>query len=250
MGKMTTMSENEILGRIKMGVNVDIKRSDGRIHSAVVSGINIDTRSVTVEWFERGETKGKEVELETLLSLNQDLAPVNENGNKINKYVPRPTITPSNRSTTTTTTTTGAGGPRQPQKNKVRQTMNGVEIQQNNMRDEKQQQNGSENVPPAPTRGETKQSTLPPEKMETVSKGTGGTGTGANRRRSNVVKEIDRLKQNREARRAKQAEILEEKVTKQSIDPGNPNWEFLSMIRDYQEQLEYNPLQEGDDWIG
>ena len=59
--------------------------------------------------------------------------------------------------------------------------MNGVEIQQNNMRDDKQQQNGSENVPPAPTRGETKQSTLPPEKMETVSKGTGGTGTGASK---------------------------------------------------------------------
>ena len=82
-----TMSEDEILGRIKMGVNVEIKRSDGRIHSAVVSGINIDTRSVTVEWFERGETKGKEVELEQILSLNQDLAPVNENGNKIGKVI-------------------------------------------------------------------------------------------------------------------------------------------------------------------
>ena len=33
----------------------------GRIHSAVVSGINLETRSVTVEWFERGETKGKEM---------------------------------------------------------------------------------------------------------------------------------------------------------------------------------------------
>jgi hypothetical protein len=33
----------------------------GRIHSAVVSGINVETKSVTVEWFERGETKGKEV---------------------------------------------------------------------------------------------------------------------------------------------------------------------------------------------
>ena len=33
----------------------------GRVHSAVVSGINLETRSVTVEWFERGETKGKEV---------------------------------------------------------------------------------------------------------------------------------------------------------------------------------------------
>jgi hypothetical protein len=28
-----TMSEDEILGRIKMGVNVDIKRSDGKANS-------------------------------------------------------------------------------------------------------------------------------------------------------------------------------------------------------------------------
>ena len=41
---------------------VDIQRSNGRIHSAVVSGVNPDSLSVTVEWFEGGETKGKEVE--------------------------------------------------------------------------------------------------------------------------------------------------------------------------------------------
>ena len=33
----------------------------GRVHSAVVSGIDWEHRTVTVEWFERGETKGKEV---------------------------------------------------------------------------------------------------------------------------------------------------------------------------------------------
>ena len=55
----------------------------GRIHSAVVSGINLETRSVTVEWFERGETKGKEIELEAILSLNQDLAPQNDNSNGV-----------------------------------------------------------------------------------------------------------------------------------------------------------------------
>ena len=55
----------------------------GRIHSAVVSGINMETRSVTVEWFERGETKGKEIELEAILSLNQDLAPQNDNSNGV-----------------------------------------------------------------------------------------------------------------------------------------------------------------------
>ena len=31
----------------------------------MVSGINPETRSVTVEWFERGETKGKEVRAQT-----------------------------------------------------------------------------------------------------------------------------------------------------------------------------------------
>ncbi|CAB0038271.1 unnamed protein product [Trichogramma brassicae] len=31
-----------------------------RVHSAIVSGVNWDQRSVTVEWFEKGETKGKE----------------------------------------------------------------------------------------------------------------------------------------------------------------------------------------------
>ena len=59
-----------------------------------------------------------------------------------------------------------------------------------------------------------------------------------------MVKEIDRLKKNREERRAKQQEILEEKTAKQSVDPGNPNWEFLCMIRDYQEQLDFNPLND------
>jgi kinesin family protein 2/24 len=48
-----------------------------------VSGINVETRSVTVEWFERGETKGKEIELEAILSLNQDLAPQNDNSNGV-----------------------------------------------------------------------------------------------------------------------------------------------------------------------
>ena len=41
-------------------------------------------------------------------------------------------------------------------------------------------------------------------------------------------------------------EILEEKSALKNVDPGNPNWEFLSMIREYQEQVEFNPLQDGD----
>ena len=56
-------------------MKVDIQRSNGRIHSAVVSGVNPDTQSVTVEWFEGGETKGKEVDLESIFRLNEELIP-------------------------------------------------------------------------------------------------------------------------------------------------------------------------------
>ena len=68
-------------------------------------------------------------------------------------------------------------------------------------------------------------------------------------RRSNVVKEVEKLRRNREERRVKQAEIMEEKVAMKNVDPGNANWEFLAMIRDYREQVDFNPLQDGDAMI-
>ena len=46
------------------------------------------------------------------------------------------------------------------------------------------------------------------------------------RRRSNVVKEVEKLKENREKRRAQQAQILEEQETLRNKDPNDPNWEF------------------------
>ena len=61
-----------------------------------------------------------------------------------------------------------------------------------------------------------------------------------------MVKEVERLKENREKRRAQQAQILEEQEQLRNKDPGNPNWEFLQMILDYKEDLEFNPLQDGD----
>lgn len=113
--KMTDEVE-AVMGGVRMGVNVDIKRTDGRIHSAVVSGINVETKSVTVEWFERGETKGKEIELEQILGLNQDLAPTSyENANTIpnkQKYVAKP---PAPAETKKAAATTGnAGSKRNP----------------------------------------------------------------------------------------------------------------------------------------
>lgn len=38
----------------------------GRIHQAMVTSLNEDNESVTVEWIENGDTKGKEVNLTIL----------------------------------------------------------------------------------------------------------------------------------------------------------------------------------------
>jgi len=235
------------------GYQANMKRSHsaqgqqgpGRIHSAVVSGINVETKSVTVEWFERGETKGKEIELEQILGLNQDLAPTNyENANTIPnklKYVPRPAVQTENNKKAPTTTGITAGNKRNPGRQSHVITSNG-----HGKNDIEKEQNGGhvQLEPMAPPKA------IPALKEiardETVSKATANAAQGVNRRRSNVVKEVERLKENREKRRAQQAQILEDQELLRNKDPGNPNWEFLQMILDYKEQLEFNPLVDGD----
>uniref|UniRef100_A0A1B6E0Y9 Kinesin-like protein n=1 Tax=Clastoptera arizonana TaxID=38151 RepID=A0A1B6E0Y9_9HEMI len=63
---------------------------------------------------------------------------------------------------------------------------------------------------------------------------------------SNVVKEVEKLKKNREERRLRQAEMKEEKEALMNLDPGNPNWEFLAMIREYRSGIDFKPLRESD----
>ncbi|KAL1110375.1 hypothetical protein AAG570_007906, partial [Ranatra chinensis] len=68
----------------------------------------------------------------------------------------------------------------------------------------------------------------------------------ARSRRRNVVKEVEKLKKNREERRQRQAEKKEEKEALMNMDPGNPNWQFLAMIREYQASIEFRPLRDTD----
>uniref|UniRef100_A0A914R2F0 Uncharacterized protein n=1 Tax=Parascaris equorum TaxID=6256 RepID=A0A914R2F0_PAREQ len=48
--------------------------------------------------------------------------------------------------------------------------------------------------------------------------------------KSSTVQEIERLQRNREERRAHQVEVKKQKEQLKNIDPGNPNWQFLTMI--------------------
>ncbi|XP_051850223.1 kinesin-like protein KIF2B [Antechinus flavipes] len=61
-------------GSIHIGISLNIRRSDGRVHPAVVASVNKNTNSVTVEWVEKGTNKGKKVDLASVFLLNPGLA--------------------------------------------------------------------------------------------------------------------------------------------------------------------------------
>uniref|UniRef100_A0A8C9TQB0 Kinesin-like protein n=1 Tax=Scleropages formosus TaxID=113540 RepID=A0A8C9TQB0_SCLFO len=195
-------------------------KSFGRIHQAMVTSLNEDNESVTVEWIENGDTKGKEIDLESIFALNPDLAPGEESipspetpplpsqtSVKVNKI-------PKNRRTIA------------PSKNDTPSRDNRGEINsQSQSQSQLQQQNGSitDMSPPQPAK---KEFGIP------------------SRRKSNCVKEVEKLQEKRERRRLQQQELREKRA--QEVDVTIPNYEIMYMIRDFRASLDYRPLTTAD----
>lgn len=239
-------------GGIQCGITVDIKRTDGRVHPAIVSGINPTTRCVTVEWFEHGETKGKEIELDGVLALNLHLATGCNNQNptpKLERYSTKSSIPATNK---------GSYRSRQARHTNIHSAING--------HGEQIVRPGLETIPTTPTTPlvtvaprpsqpnnaviNTQQQTAmaPRQTQASIQSAPSNAQQGPVRktRQSNVVKEVEKLKKNREERRQRQAELKEEKEALMNMDPGNVNWEFLAMIREYRGAIEFCPLRDTD----
>ncbi|KAM6233138.1 kinesin-like protein KIF2A isoform 7-T7 [Porphyrio hochstetteri] len=211
-------------GKIQIGIYVEIKRSDGRIHQAMVTSLNDNTESVTVEWIENGDTKGKEIDLESIFSLNPDHAPDDDiepspetpppptPAAKINKIVKsRRTVAPIRNDTS-------ARDNRVIGSTRTRPT-------QLPEQSSSSQQNGSV-------------SDISP--VQAVKKEFGP----PSRRKSNCVKEVEKLQEKREKRRLQQQELREKRA--QDVDATNPNYEIMCMIRDFRGSLDYRPLTTAD----
>lgn len=265
--------DSTVIYSLGLGMQVNIKRTDGRIHTAVVSGINWEGKSVTVEWFERNETKGKEVDLESLVALNPHVTTRN--------------LVPNNGAMENVTNTNNVSNINNVANNQhtsnPRQTCGGdLRPPPAPAAGGKNQINSGNGIPGANNAGRipraTRTTQLAPPSVKIPDSGVGnndiddqtmdissshinGTGGGtvtradqsqlnntapASRRRSNVVKEVEKLKKNREERRMRQAELKNEKENLMNLDPGNPNWEFSNMIREYRNNLEFTPLRGGD----
>ncbi|XP_003216285.1 kinesin-like protein KIF2A isoform X4 [Anolis carolinensis] len=210
-------------GKIQIGIYVEIKRSDGRIHEAMVTSLNEDNESVTVEWIENGDTKGKEIDLESIFSLNPDLAPEEDDPSpetpppptpsaKVNKIVKnRRTVAPSKVEAPA-------------RDNRVIGSARARPTQLPEQSSSTQQNGSVSDI--SPVQAAKKEFGLP------------------SRRKSNCVKEVEKLQEKREKRRLQQQELREKRA--QDVDATNPNYEIMCMIRDFRGSLDYRPLTTAD----
>ncbi|XP_025017788.1 kinesin-like protein KIF2A [Tetranychus urticae] len=215
------------MAKLQVGMDVDIQRTNGRIHSAVISSIDYANRSVTVEWSESEEIKGKEIDFESVYLLNPNLSEDVPNPSKT--VAPR-RVLPPRPSVAALNSTKGSL--------RVRQTSRQTISNGNGMSIPEALPTVLSSAPCGINQSQHMNQTVG-QKSAVI--------PAASRRRSNVVKEVDRIKKQREERRCRQAEQKAEKMELMSaVDQGNPNWEFLGMIREYRSQIEFKPLNMGD----
>lgn len=93
------------------------------------------------------------------------------------------------------------------------------------------EQDRRENVPPVTIPITTKQTMVVHQASSATMTNVTSVPGNAKARRSNVVKEVEKLKKNREERRQRQAEEKAEKEAFLNQAPGNPYWEFLNMVQ-------------------
>ena len=256
--------------RLETGLRVDIQRTNGVIHSASITDIDWQAQSVTVEWSEQGDVKGKEVEFATLFELNRHIDPSstsepqnnNHTGDK-SKMPPPPlpvnsnnrssriaVMAASSRASTSCNSTQYVNGKNSSTKQSLAANKKGsLRLRPSNAR----QTIGINSD--APSQNITSSYEVAKPSALNVTRALSiaqqqAADAAANRRKSNVVKEVDKIKKQREERRAKQeAQKQEKQELMSNVEPGTPNWEFLGMIRDYRDQLTYKPITSNDDVV-
>ncbi|XP_042187427.1 kinesin-like protein KIF2A isoform X7 [Oncorhynchus tshawytscha] len=209
-------------GKIVVGVYVEIKRSDGRIHQAMVTSLNEDNESVTVEWIENGDTKGKEIDLESIFALNPDVAPEEE-------------IAPSPETPPPPTPTSVKVNKISKNRQTIAPTMNGTPSRDNRVVSTRARPAPPQQPEPSPPPA---QQPAQPTQAQTAQQLANA------RRKSNCVKEVEKMQEKRERRRIQQQELREKKA--QEVDTTVPNYEILHMIRDFRASLDYRPLSTTD----
>ncbi|XP_075688687.1 kinesin-like protein KIF2C isoform X3 [Rhinoderma darwinii] len=204
--------EQLVVSRLVYGLNIKIMRSNGVVHSASITSINQDRSSVHVEWKEADTGKAKEVSFIDVATMNPELLEASYDPPSVKENMPPQGIMAS--------------------QNQKRKTLSRI---------------------PAPKEGVRTRSTklssigehrLLPRVTESADDSTSNTKNGQARRKSNIVKEMEKMKSKREEKRAQNTQLRTKRV--QDYDTSVPNWEFGKMIKEFRATLDCQRLSMTD----
>ncbi|XP_055986883.1 kinesin-like protein KIF2C isoform X2 [Sorex fumeus] len=198
--------------RLFPGLSIKVQRSNGAIHNASVRSVYLEKSCVSVEWIEGDITKGKEIDFDDVAAINPELLQIL---------------------------------PLHPKDN--------LSLQEN-VTVQKQKRRSFNSRIPAPREGlrgrSTRLSTLAEVRMTSqendmevelpASTNSRKQFAASVRRKSCVVKEVERMKNKREEKKAHHSEMRIKRA--QEYDSSFPNWEFARMIKEFRTTLKCHPL--------
>ncbi|XP_045228304.1 kinesin-like protein KIF2C isoform X3 [Macaca fascicularis] len=245
--------DSSLQARLFPGLAIKIQRSNGLIHSANVRTVNLEKSCVSVEWAEGGATKGKEIDFDDVAAINPELLqllplhpkdnlPLQENvtiqkqkRRSVNSKIPAPKESLRTRSTRMSTVS----------ELRVTAQENDMEVELPAAANTRKQFS----VPPThprpscPAVAEIPSRMVSEEVEEQVHSIRGSSSANpvnSVRRKSCIVKEVEKMKNKREEKKAQNSEMRMKRA--QEYDSSFPNWEFARMIKEFRATLECHPL--------
>ncbi|XP_053431946.1 kinesin-like protein KIF2C isoform X1 [Nycticebus coucang] len=243
--------DSSLQARLFPGLAIKIQRSNGLIHSANVKTVNLEKSCVAVEWTEGGTIKGKEIDFGDVASINPELLqllPLHPKDNlplqedvtvqkqkrrSVNSKIPAPKEGLRSRSTRMSTVPEVC----------ITTQENDMEVELPGSANSRKQFS----VPTAPPRpscpavAEIPLTMVSEEEQVHPIRGSSSANTGNTvRRKSCLVKEMEKMKNKREEKRAQNSEMRIKRA--QEYDNSFPNWEFARMIKEFRATLECHPL--------
>ncbi|XP_053549513.1 kinesin-like protein KIF2C, partial [Bombina bombina] len=257
--------EGLLASRLMVGVVIKILRSNGIIHSANITSVNLDRSSVNVEWKEGDSNKGKEVSFTDIITVNPELleavsaphikenlppqrnTPMHTQKRKTVSKIPAPKEVSAQISISECGSQSVLRGrsTRMTAIHEILPPENEMEVEMSLPQPVKQ---SSASVPTGrsrSTRSTIGDNRLLPRVNENAEESlSNGIRSSQARRKSNIVKEMEKMKNKREEQRAQHSEMRNKRA--QEYDTSIPNWEFGKMIKEFRSTLDCRPMNLSD----
>uniref|UniRef100_A0A8C5SKM0 Kinesin-like protein n=1 Tax=Laticauda laticaudata TaxID=8630 RepID=A0A8C5SKM0_LATLA len=227
----------------------------GSVHGAIIQTVSLETMTVSVEWTENNMAKGKEIEFDDVIAINPELSTASVvadvKGNILGQN--NVTIQRQNRRTVSK-----IPGPREAPRFQSNKMLIIAELPNSPLENDMEVETSPSVLAPS-------QSALPVVRPRTRNNYSDRFSIQPNghevteeipqslrivsaaiqaRRKSNIVKEMEKMKNKREEKRAQFSEIRNRRA--QEFDINCPNWDFARMVKEYRNTINCQSLSMND----